>query len=151
MPIVRWEPFRNLATSQDRFNRLLNESFSRFLGDEEMSSRGWMPPVDIYETDDNIVLKAELPGVNPNDVEIRVEGSTLYMKGERKLEKEVKEENMYRVERSYGAFNRTFALPGSVDPDKVEAEYKDGILTLTIPKREESKPKTIKIKSQKAA
>ena len=135
MAIVRWEPFRDLVTTQDRFNRLFNDTLARAFGNEEPSSRAWMPPVDIYETDDQLVLKAELPGINPNDVEVRVEDNTLYLKGERKFEKEVKEENLHRVERSYGSFSRTFALPGSIDADKVQAEYKDGVLTLTMPKR----------------
>ena len=101
--------------------------------------------MDIFENDNNIVLKAELPGVDPKDVEVRVEDNTLYLKGERKFEKEVKEDNYHRIERSYGSFARIFALPGSIDSEKVQAEYKDGILSLTIPKREEAKPKTIKI------
>jgi len=101
--------------------------------------------VDIYENADGLVLKAELPGVNPDEVEIRVEDNTLYLKGERKFEKEVKEQNYHRVERSYGTFTRTFSLPNSVDADKVSANYKDGVLTLTMPKKEEAKPKTIKI------
>ncbi len=82
MPIVRWEPFRDLLTTQDRLNRLFNETFSRFFGDEELPSRAWAPPVDIYETDENLVLKAELPGVDPEDVEVRVQDSTLYLKGD---------------------------------------------------------------------
>jgi len=105
--------------------------------------------VDIYETDENLVLKAELPGINPDSVEIRVEDNTLYLKGERKFEKEVKEQNYHRVERSYGAFTRTFSLPGSIDADKVAANFKDGVLTLTMPKKEEAKPKTIKINVSK--
>ena len=106
--------------------------------------------MDIYENGDNLVLKAELPGINPDDVEIRVEDNTLYLKGERKFEKEVKEQNYHRVERSYGTFTRTFSLPNSVDADKVAANYKDGVLTLTMPKKEEAKPKTIKINVSKA-
>lgn len=145
MAIVRWEPFRDLVTTQERFNRLFNESFSRLFGDEEGLGRAWTPAVDVFENDNNYVLKAELPGVDPKDVEVRVEDNTLYLKGERKFEKETKEENYHRVERSYGSFARSFALPGSIDSDKVQAEYKDGLLTLTIPKREEAKPKTIKI------
>jgi len=104
--------------------------------------------VDIYETDQNVVLKAELAGVDPKDVEIRVEDGNLYLKGERKFEKEVKEEDYHRVERSYGSFMRSFPLPSSVDADKASAEYKSGVLTLTLPKKEESKPKTIKIVSK---
>ncbi len=149
MAIVRWEPFRDLVASQDRFNRLFNDTFSRFLDEGDWGARGWVPAVDIYETEHNVVLKAELPGVDPKDVEARVEDGTLYLKGERKFENEVKQENLHRVERSYGSFIRSFALPGSVDAEKVSAEYKDGILTLTMPKREESKPKTIKIQASK--
>ncbi len=149
MAIVRWEPFRDLLTTQGRFNRLFNETFARAFGDEEPASRPWAPAVDIYETDQNLVLKAELPGVDPKDVEVRVEDNTLYFKGERKFENEVKEENYHRVERTYGAFSRSFALPTSIDADRVLAEYKDGLLTLTLPKREEAKPKTIKINVSK--
>jgi HSP20 family protein len=150
MPIARWEPFRDLVTTQDRFNRIFNDALSQSFGKEETASRAWMPPVDIYETDDSLVLKAELPGINPEDVEIRVEDNTLYLKGERKFQKNVKEENLHRVERSYGMFSRSFVLPNSIDSDKVQAAYKDGILTLTMPKREEAKPKTIKINVSKA-
>ncbi len=106
--------------------------------------------MDIYENGDNLVLKAELPGINPDDVEVRVEDNTLYLKGERKFEKEVKEENYHRVERAYGTFARTFSLPNSIDSEKVAANYKDGVLTLTLPKREEAKPKTIKINVSKS-
>jgi HSP20 family protein len=145
MAIVKWEPFRDLMTAQRDFDRLFREAFSPVFGETELSTRAWAPPVDIYETDNDIVLKAELPGVDPKDVEIRVEDNNLYLKGERKFEKEVKEENYHRVERSYGSFSRSFSLPNSISADKVKAEYKDGLLTLTMPKREEAKPKTIKI------
>jgi HSP20 family protein len=151
MSIIRWEPFRDLVSTQDRFNQLFNDTFSRAFGDQqEVSPRAWIPPVDIYETGDSLVLKAELPGINPDEVEIRVEDSTIYLKGERKFEKEIKEENLHRVERSYGTFTRSFALPNTIDADKVNAEYQNGILTLTIPKHEEAKPRTIKINVSKA-
>lgn len=151
MSLTRWEPFRNLVSTQDRFNQLFNETFARAFGDQqEVSPRAWVPPVDIYETGEGLVLKAELPGINPEDVEIRVEDNTLYLKGERKFEKEVKEQNLHQVERSYGTFTRSFVLPSSVDSGKVAAEYQNGILTLTMPKREEAKPKTIKINVSKA-
>ena len=145
MPIVRWEPFRDLVTAQRDFERLFREAFSSQHGETELSTRSWAPPVDIYETEDAIVLKAELPGVDAKDVEVRVEDNTLYLKGERKFEKEVKEQNYHRVERSYGSFARSFSLPNSISTDQVKAEFKDGLLTLTMPKREEAKPKTIKI------
>ena len=151
MAVIRWEPFRDLVTTQDRFNQLFNDTFARAFGDQhDAAQQAWVPAVDIYETGDNLVLKAELPGINPEDVEIRVEDNTLYLKGERKFEKEVKEENLHRVERSYGTFMRNFALPNSIDADKVKAEYENGILTLTMPKREEAKPRTIKINIPKA-
>ena len=151
MAIVRWEPLRDLMMTQREFDRLFREAFSPALGEGEVSTRTWAPPVDIFENGDNLVLKAELPGINPDDVEIRVEDNTLYLKGERKFEKEVKEQNYHRVERSYGTFTRTFSLPNSIDSDKVAANYKDGVLTLTMPKKEEAKPKTIKINVSKAA
>ncbi len=149
MAIVRWEPFQNILGTQDRFNRLFNETLSQVFGEEGLSTRAWAPPVDIYETDQNLVLKAELPGVDPNTVEVRVEDNSLYLRGERKFEKEVKEENYHRIERAYGSFSRSFTLPGSIDSSKVTAEYKDGVLSLTIPKREEAKPKTFKINVSK--
>ena len=151
MSITRWEPFRDLVVTQDRFNHVFNDTFARVFGDQqEPTQHAWVPPVDIYETGDSLVLKAELPGINPDDVEICVEDNTLYLKGERKFEKEVKEENLHRVERSYGTFTRSFALPSTIDSDKVKAEYENGILTLTMPKREEAKPRTIKINVPKA-
>ena len=149
MPIVRWEPFRDLVTTQDRLNRLFNETMGRFVGNEGMRSAAWVPPVDIYETEQNIVLKAELPGIDPKDVEATVHEGTLYLKGERKYEHEVKEENYHHVERAYGSFARSFELPASVDADNVQAEFKDGILKLTMPKKEEAKAKRIKITTAK--
>ena len=145
MAIVRFEPFRDLVNSQRELERLFRGAFAPVVGEEEASTRTWAPPVDIYENGDSLVLKAELAGVNPDDVEIRVEDNTLYLKGERKFEKEVKEQNYHRIERSYGTFTRTFSLPNSIDADKVGANYKDGVLTLTMPKKEEANPKTIKI------
>ncbi len=145
MAIVRFEPFRDLLTSQREYVRLLKEAFSPMSGETEVSTRSWAPPVDIYETEDAIVLKAELPGIDPKDVEVRVEDNTLYLKGERNYEKDVNEQNYHRIERSYGSFARGFSLPNSISAEKVKAEYKDGLLTLTMPKREEAKPKTIKI------
>ena len=145
MAIVRWEPFRDVFSTQDRFNRLFNQTLSQMYGEEEGKLGNWSPAVDVFETDPNLVVKAELPGIDPKDVEIRVENNTLFLKGQRKFENEVKEENYHRIERSYGSFTRTFALPGSIDAEKVSADYKGGVLTLTLPKREEAKPKTIKI------
>ena len=145
MAIVRWEPFRDLLTTQDRFNRLFNKTFSQAFEEEDGKLGTWSPAVDIFETEQSIVLKAELPGVDPKDVDVKVENNTLFLKGQRKFENEVKEENYHRIERSYGSFTRTFALPSTVSAENVSADYKGGILTLTMPKREEAKPKTIKI------
>jgi HSP20 family protein len=151
MAIVQWGPLRDFSNSDRQFARLFQEAFSPVAGQGEVSTRTWAPAVDIYENGDNLVLKAELPGVNPDDVEIRVEDNTLYLKGERKFDSDVKEQDYHRVERTYGTFTRTFSLPNSIDAEKVAAEYKDGVLTLTMPKKEEAKPKTIKINVAKAA
>ena len=148
MAIVRWEPLRDLVTTQDHFNRLFSDVFSRTFGKGTLGASSWTPAVDIYETDQNVVLKAELPGVDPKDVEIRVEDGSLYLKGERKLESDVKEEGYRRIERQYGSFTRSFPLPATVNSEKATAEYKSGVLTLTLPKREEAKPRTIKIVTQ---
>lgn len=145
MAIVRWEPFSNLMTAQREFDRLFKDALTPFLGEGEISTRTWAPPVDIYETENDIVLKAELAGVDSKDVEVKVEDNTLYLKGERKFEKEVRNESYHRVERCYGSFARSFSLPNSISTDKVKAEFKDGLLTLTLPKREEAKPRTVKI------
>jgi len=146
MAIVRFEPFRELISLQDRMNRLFNESY-RSQGSEDDWALGgtWAPAVDIYEHENNIVIKAELPGVDPKDVDIRLDNNVLTVNGERKLDNEVKKENYHRVERSYGAFTRSFTLPTTVDPSGIKAEYKDGVLRVTLPKREEAKPKQIQI------
>jgi len=151
MAIVRWQPFCDLMATERGFDRLFRDAFSSVLPvrEGELPTRAWAPAVDICENENNIVLKAELPGVDPEDVEVRVEDNTLYLKGERKFEKETKEENYHRIERAYGSFARSFALPNSIDAEKVAAEYKDGLLTLTLPKREGTKPKTIKINVSK--
>jgi HSP20 family protein len=149
MAIVRWEPFRDLLSLQERMNRLFDESYRGGRGtasaDDWALGGSWAPAVDIYEQDGNIVMKAELPGVDPKDVDVRLENSTLTLRGERKLDKEVKQDSYHRVERSYGAFSRSFTLPTVVDQGSIKAEYKDGVLKLTLPKREEAKPRQIQI------
>jgi len=149
MAIVRWEPFRDLVGLQERMNRLFDQSFrgiSRGSAEEDWALGGsWAPVVDIFEHQGNIVLKAELPGVDPKDVDVRVENNVLTLRGERKLDTEVDKESYHRVERSYGAFSRSFTLPTVVDTEKIQAEYKDGVLRVTLPKREEAKPKQISI------
>jgi HSP20 family protein len=150
MAIVRWEPFRDLLSLQERMNRLFDESY-RGTGarpgntDDWALGGSWAPAVDIYEQDGNIVMKAELPGVDPKAVDIRLENNTLTLRGERTLDKEVKQDSYHRVERSYGAFSRSFTLPTVVDQGSIKAEYKDGVLKLTLPKREEAKPRQIQI------
>ena len=149
MQILRWEPFPESTTIQGDLNRVFNAVFPRTLArplkGEEPGVRVWAPTADILETDKNLVFKVELPGVDPNDVEVRVENNTLYVKAHKKTEKEVKEHKYHHVERSFGSFAQSFTLPHSVDGEKVAAEYRDGILTLAVPKKEEAKPKTIKI------
>src|SRR5262249_29959154 len=126
-----------------------DESY-RGRGEDDWALGGsWAPVVDIYEKDGNIVLKAELPGVDPKDVDIRLENNTLTLKGERKFDREVSKENYHRGERAYGAFTRSFALPNVVDQNNIKAEYKDGVLQMTLPKREEAKPKQIAINHSK--
>lgn len=150
MAIVRWEPFRDLLTLQDRMNRLFDESFRSVRGsgsgeDDWALGGSWAPLVDIYEREGNIVLKAELPGVDPKDVDIRVENNVLTLRGERKFDAEVNRDNYHRVERAYGAFSRSFTLPNVVDTGDIKAEFKDGVLSVTLPKRAEAKPRQISI------
>ncbi len=144
MAIVKVDPFRELAAMQDRMARLFGDVYLR---DEDTGFRGsWTPAVDIFETDNHdLVLKAELPGMTREDIEVSVENNTLVLKGTKKFDSEVKEENYRRVERTYGTFHRSFTLPNTVDTSKVAADYKNGILTVTLPFREEAKPRTINV------
>ena len=146
MAIARWDPFRDVATLQDRINRIFNESFGRSRDlDEEVSLYDWSPPVDIYETGDGIVLKVELPGVNKGDVSVEVKDNVLTLKGERLLDPEIKDENYYRKERSFGKFNRSFSLQQTIKPDLIKASFKNGVLTVEIPRPEEEKPKQVTV------
>jgi len=146
MAIARWDPFRDVATLQDRINRIFNESFGRSRDlDEEVSLYDWSPPVDIYETGDGIVLKVELPGVNKEDVSVEVKDNVLNLKGERLLDPEIKNENYYRKERSFGKFNRSFSLQETIKPDLIKASFKNGVLTVEIPRPEEEKPKQVTV------
>ena len=148
MAIVRFDPFRDLVGLQERMNRIFEDSYrgvARPAGDEWALGGSWAPVVDIYEHEGNIVLKAELPGVDPKDVDIRLENNVLTLRGERKFETEVKREQYHRVERAYGTFSRSFTLPNVVDTEKIKAEFKDGLLRVMLPKREEAKPKQISI------
>lgn len=148
MSIVRWEPFRDFMTLREAMDRLFEESFVR-------PRREWPSPVegtlalDMYETEDAVVVKTAVPGVKSDDIDITISGNTLSISGETKVEEEVKEDNYIRRERRYGSFSRSVVLPESVNPDEAEASFEDGILTLSIPKAPEAKPKVIKVKSKK--
>jgi HSP20 family protein len=141
--ISRFEPFRGVSSLQDQINRLFHEAFDGSSGEANLTS--WAPPVDIYETAQELVVKADLPDVKPADLDIRVENNILTIRGERKFEKQVNEDNYLRVERSYGSFSRSFSLANTVNTEAIKADYKDGVLTLSVPKREEAKPKQIKV------
>ena len=145
--IVRWDPFKELATVQDRMNRMFNDVWGRTRrADDDYISGSWMPSVDVRETKDALEIAAELPGLEPKDVEVSVENGILTLKGGRQFEKATEGETYHRVERAYGSFERSFSLPTNVDPEKVKAVYRHGVLHLTLPKREEAKPKSISIK-----
>jgi len=138
----RWEPFRNTVGLESQVNRMFHELFGR---SQESNLTTWAPAVDIFENEHELTVKADLPDVKPEDLDIRVENNILTIRGERKFEKKVDEKNYLRVERSYGSFARSFSLANTVNSEAIEADYKDGVLTLTIPKREEAKPKQIKV------
>jgi HSP20 family protein len=139
----RFEPFRGEPSLQNHLNRLFNQTLER--NSEEASLTTWAPPVDIYETEQELVVKADIPDVQPEELDIRVENNILTIRGERKFEKQVAENNYLRVERSYGSFARSFSLANTVNTEAIKAEYKNGVLTLSVPKREEAKPKQIKV------
>lgn len=146
MAVMRWTPVGNLSSFQHEMNRMFNDFFQGGNGDEASSRVGsWSPAVDIHETDDGYVLKAELPGVSKDDVSIDVHQNTLTLRGERKYESAVKDERYHRVERAYGTFQRSFVLPAMVDQEHVQATFKDGVLELHLPKSEAAKPKRIAI------
>ncbi|MGA7927622.1 MAG: Hsp20/alpha crystallin family protein [Candidatus Sulfotelmatobacter sp.] len=146
--LTRWEPFREFSTMQDRMNRmnrLFRESYSPEGPEEALTTTSFAPPVDIYEDEHNITLKLEVPGIDEKDIDVRIEGNTLTVHGERKIEKEEKEENFRRVERQYGSFTRSFTLPSSVDTGQVSAHYDKGVLKINLAKKAEAKPKQIKV------
>jgi HSP20 family protein len=142
MAIVRWDPFREMTQVQSQFNRLIDQVW----GDRRES---WLPAIDVFDTKEAVVLKAELPGMDPDDIQIEVEDNVLTVKGERRFEEEVDEERYYRVERRYGSFQRSIALPQTVKATDISASYEDGILTITVPKVEEQQPKRIEVKAKK--
>jgi HSP20 family protein len=146
MAIVRWsDPFREFAQLQNRINRAFSDAYGH--GDEGLTTSGsWVPPVDIFQNGDHeIVLKAELPDMRREDIDITVDNGTLTVKGDKKFSNEVKEDQYHRIERHYGAFSRSFTLPQTVDTGKVGADYRNGVLTVRLPLREEAKPRQIKV------
>jgi HSP20 family protein len=140
--LSRFEP-RGASTLQDQISRVFNEVLER--GTDESNLTSWAPAVDIFETEHELVVKADLPDVDPKDLDIRVENNILTIRGERKFEKKVSEDKYLRVERAYGSFSRSFSLANTVNAEAIKADYQNGVLTLTVPKREEAKPKQIKV------
>lgn len=143
--LSRWDPFRELSTQNDRMARLFRELYSPEGPQETLTTTSFAPPVDVYEDEHNITLKIEVPGIDEKDIDVRMENNTLTIHGERKFEKEEKEENFRRVERLYGSFNRSFTLPSSVDAEHVTANYDKGMLKINLAKKAEAKPKQIKV------
>jgi HSP20 family protein len=141
--ISRFEPFRGTSTLQDQINRLFTDRFER--SGDESNLTSWAPAVDIFETEHELVVKADLPEIDPKDLDIRVENNILSIRGERKFESKVSEDRYLRVERAYGSFSRSFSLANTVNSEAIKADYQNGVLTLTVPKREEAKPKQIKV------
>ena len=146
MAITRWDPFRDLSILQERMNRVFEDAAVRgWKNDEPSATTSWSPAVDIYETDSEIMVQAELPGVDRKDIALQLENNVLTLKGDRRFEKETNQENYHRIERSYGGFSRAFTIPTIVDEDKIRADYKDGILKIALPKKDQVKAKQIKI------
>jgi HSP20 family protein len=143
MVVTRWEPLKDLMALQERMNKLFDETFSRGAQDDDVGT--WSPLVDILEQGDEIIIKIEIAEADQKSIDIKVEGNALTIKGERKLEEGTKRENYLRLERPYGTFSRTFSLPTIVDSEKVKASHKNGILRIVLPKKEETKPKQIKV------
>jgi HSP20 family protein len=143
--LTRWEPFREFSTLQDRINRVFRDSYRQSGQDESLATSSFAPAVDVYEDEHNVTLKIEVPGIDEKDIDVRLENNTLTVHGDRKIEKEEKEENYRRVERQYGSFTRTFTVPNTVDSEKVSATYDKGVLKIALPKKAEAKPKQIKV------
>lgn len=145
-----WDPWKEFDSLQRRINRVFEETMralSPVVGGEELERGVWSPAVDIYETGESFVIRADLPGVSKDDIHIEVKDNVLVLRGEKKFEEKVSRDNYIRIERSYGSFVRSFTLPQNVDADKIKAHYKDGVLEVTIPKKEEAKPRQIKVEA----
>lgn len=145
MAIIRWRPTRGILGLQDEVNRMFDEFFGRVPAQVETEDSIWSPSVDMSEDNNSVIVEAEIPGMSKDDIKVNIQEDTIILKGEKKQEKEEKEANYHRIERSYGAFVRSFTLPAPVQSDKVKATYKNGILKITLPKTEEVKPKEISI------
>ncbi|HEV8199342.1 MAG TPA: Hsp20/alpha crystallin family protein [Candidatus Polarisedimenticolia bacterium] len=143
LTVSRWEPYRDMLTFQNRLNRLLGDSVQAWNSPEGVGS--WVPPVDVVEEPERLVFRAEIPGVSKEDIDIKLENGTLTLRGEKKMEQEVQGETTHRVERFYGSFTRSFALPATIDAGRIQARYKDGVLELVLPKAEVAKPRKIEI------
>lgn len=141
-----WEPFHNLDSLQSDMNRLFNWAFGQTAGDS-LTDSNWVPPVDVIQEGDRFRVRVDMPGMKKDEIEITLDGDTLTVRGEKKRESETKQDDYYRAERLYGTFQRSLTLPDHVDAEKIEANYKDGVLDITIPKTESAKPKQIKIQS----
>ncbi|PYS20359.1 MAG: molecular chaperone [Acidobacteria bacterium] len=144
MAITRWDPFQEIASLQNRVNSLFQD-YGRAGQDELTTTGSFVPAVDVYEDEHKVTLKLEIPGINQEDVDVRLENNTLTVRGERKFEKEEKEENFHRIERRYGSFARSFTLPSTLDSENVQASYDNGVLKIELAKRAEAKPKQIKV------
>ena len=140
---------RDFSTLQDRMNRIFRESFSPEGSDEALTTSNFAPPVDVYEDEHTITLKIEVPGIDEKDINVSIENNTLTVRGERRFEKDEKEENFHRVERMYGSFTRSFTLPNTVDPEQVIAHHEKGVLKIALAKTAEAKPKLIKVNVEK--
>jgi HSP20 family protein len=150
MAITRWDPFRDVLALQNRMNSIFQE-YNRQQAEGDVATAAFVPPVDIYEDEHKIVLKLEVPGMKESDLDIQLENQVLTVKGERKFETEEKEENFHRIERRYGRFYRSFTIPNTVNPESVKAGYDAGVLRIELAKRQEAKPKQIKVEIGKAA
>lgn len=149
MTLTRWDPFKDLLRIQERMNRMFEDSMVDTEGDREAGSGrgGWTPTVDIFETPDDIVLLADLPGLAPNSLDVRVEGNSLILAGERRLDEEINQESFHRMERGYGFFRRSFTLPATIRQEGIRAEHNNGVLRVTLPKAESIRPKQIHVES----
>jgi HSP20 family protein len=150
MSIIKYDPFRELRSLQDEMNRLFMTNLPRSIVQEDLASGGWSPSVDIYEGENEIVLEAELPGMSRDDFEVSIENNVITLKGRREFQKKEEGDNYHRVERSYGAFTRSFSLPRSVSAENTTADFKNGVLTVSLPKREEAKSRRIEVKADDA-